>query len=193
MRYNLLKLLVILFFAIICIGCWNYPSTADLDADIKYLNNELDVVQNEIEKYSGGLIKTLIHVRKEILTNTKLMLEQKRSGIRRFIPIKYTIDGEKYVPPVNKVELINDLQIELEDLTNKAKELKNKSDRYSGGLIKAMIESQLATVNNSIAMLEQKKVCLKYDIPIFAFFDSTENVSKESEFVPTPGKDIDKF
>jgi len=193
MRTVLLKSVVVFSLILGCWSCGNIPSAEELDADIAALTKQLESAKTEADQYSGGLVKALIDVRKEILTNTKLMLEQKRTGIKRFIPLSYTINGEKYVPPPKKDELLNGIQEELEHLKGKAKDIQNESDKYIGGLIKALRETELATIKNSIVVLEQKILFLKHDIPLHAAIPAPQATQVELKFKPTPGNDIDKF
>lgn len=187
------KALLSLIFTLVLLSCGNIPSTKNLDNDIAELNKKIEETDNEAEKYADGLLKILIDVKKGVLTNTKVMLEQKRSGIKRFIPLTYKIDGKKYVPPSNKNELLDSIQEDLDSLKKKAKKLRNESAQYTGGLLKIMIETQLATTNNSITALEQKKLFLKHDIPLYAIIHTSESIKHEPEFKETPGADIDKF
>ena len=107
--------------------------------------------------------------------------------------MSYTINGEKYVPPTKKDELLNGIQEELERLKGKAKDIQNESDKYVGGLIKALRETELATIKNSIVILQQKTLFLKHDIPLHAAIPAPQATQVELEFKPTPGNDIDKF
>lgn len=186
-----------IIFGVLIIGCFscsgNIPSTEELDTDITELAKQIELAQKDAGKYESGLIKVLSDLRKEILNNTKVMLEQKKSGIKRFISLNYTIDGKKYKPPPNKAELLKEIEDELTEQDQKKKKMQNESDKYIGGLIKGMIEIQLATVKNTIAMLEQKHLALKHDMPLYAFSQPSGDAKEKEEFKPTPGKDIDKL
>lgn len=187
------KAILILFLLITFVGCGNVPSTVDLDNDITELIKGIKDTENEINNYSGGLLKLLLELRKEILTNTKLMLEQKRSGLKRFININYSIDGNKYIPPNNKNELLKDIQGEIIYIkTDIAKALK-ESNRYSGGLIKVLIEVRAATLENSLAFIKQRELLLKYDIPLYSIIPKSDTAGKGQKFKPTPGEDMEKF
>jgi len=193
MKTTLFKSRTILALLLLFFGCGKIPSTEELDKDISYATKEIEATAAESRKYSGGLIKVLVDVRKEILENTKAILEQKRTGIRRFIPVNYTVDGENYSVPENKQELLNKIESDLQDLDKKITDTQNEIAKFSGGLIKVMLLAQLATTQNTKAFLEQKLILLKYDIPLYTVMPSLEAGKDEPEFKPTPGKDIDKF
>lgn len=190
-----LKIFQPLFCGFLLLGCFScqVPSTEELDKEISKIEKEIISVNNESEKYSGGLIKALIDIRKETFKNTKTILEQKKLGIKRFIPVTYTIDGEKYSPPDNKMELINDIQMDIEKLERGAEKIQKKSNKYTGGLIKVMLQMELATVENNVAFLEQRKLLLKHDIPLYTVMPKLDNKKSDKEFKPTQGKDISKF
>lgn len=192
MKY-LAKIILILSLITFLGSCGNVPSTDDLDKHIAELSKEIKSAENDANMYSGGLLKILIEVRKEILTNTKLMLEQKRSGLKRFIHINYNIDGKKYSAPDNKNNLLKNIQNEMISIRNNILKAKKESNRYSGGVIKVLIDVKAATLENSLAFLKQRELLLKYDIPFYAAIPESGAGGKGSEFKPTPGKDVEKF
>jgi hypothetical protein len=187
------RIILSLFIIIFCYSCGDIPSTDELDKDIQILETQIQSAKENSEQYSGGLIKVLIDMRTEILRNTKAMLDQKKSGIKRFINMKYTIDGRGYDPPKNKDELLTSLQEDINSNQAKKEEVRKQSERYAGGLFKVMLESQMATIDASIATLEQRKLFLKYDIPLYAMMPDKGLTDKESEFKATPGEDMDKL
>ena len=120
------------------------------------------------------------------------MLEQKKSGLKRYIPVSYSIDGKKYSPPENKQELLQDLEKDIKDLKNDLIEAEKESEQYGGGLLGVLSLTKVATVKKPIAFLDQKRLLLKHDIPYYSVFPDTSEKS-EPGFKPTSGKDIDKF
>jgi len=80
-------------------GC-NPESTTDreLDQSIASLGQEIQLLDKEAARYSGGLLKLLILERKGILALTKSMLEQKRESLLRFVSLQYTVNGQKVSP-----------------------------------------------------------------------------------------------
>lgn len=189
------------FFIVYCIvltlffiqGCGKIPSTKELDDDIKILNTQLEKAVKESNQYAGGLIKTLIDLRIQILNNSKAMLEQKKRGLNRFVRIKYTVDGKIYKRSADYEKEIEGITKEIEEISAKIEEIQDESDRYTGGLIKAMLESNIATTKNTIAFLEQKKLSLKYEIPIYLAPSFTEREEIESTRKPMEGSDLDNL
>ncbi len=178
--------------AILLSGCSDIPSSENLDNDINLLDKEINEVKITSQKYSGGLILSLIKVRLETLQSTKAMLEQKSKGFNRYIPVSYSIDGEEYSPPSNKNILLKQLEQDMQKLKNDLAKVEKENSHYSGGLIKITLMMQATTVKNSIAFLEQKKLLLKYDIPYYSILPSATKNS-DPEFKKTPGRDIDKL
>lgn len=174
-------------------NCGQVPSTEELDKDIEGLNKQIKITDEDINKYSGGLLKTLLEIKKETLLNTKLMLEQKRGGIKRFIHINSTIDGKKYLPPDNKDDLLKKIQNEINLVQKDIAQARKESNKYSGGLIKGLIEVKAATLENSLAFITQRELLLKHDIPFYSIIPKSEAGGKDKKFKATPGEDIEKF
>lgn len=194
MALKISKYLSILFiFIYLLTGCTSdIPSTQEIEKDIGFLDKEIEEANVTIRDYSGGLLATLTNVRLETLKSTKAMLIQKKSGIKRFIQISYSVDGKNYSPPANKEKLLQDLDKDLKDLRNDLDKAEVESAQYGSGLLKILSLTKASTVKNSIAFLDQRRLLLKYDIPYYSILP---NMSKtvESDFEPTPGDDIDKF
>ncbi len=178
--------------AIFLSGCSNIPSSENIDSDINLLDKEINEAKITSQKYSGGLILSLIKVRLETLKSTKTMLEEKSKGLNRYIPISYSIDGKEYFPPSNKTALLQGLEQDMQKLKKDLAKAEKESSRYSGGLIKITLLMQATTIKNSIAFLEQKQLLLKYDIPYYSILPNTAK-NNEPEFKKTPGKDINKL
>jgi hypothetical protein len=187
------KMIIVSAIVFLLSGCLNAPSTEEFDSEIALLNKQIESAKEESNHYSGGLIKILIDIRKDILTNTKLMLEQKRSGIKKFIKITYNINGTKYEPPPNKGNLLKELQKEIQTTNDNIQKARKESSRYTGGFIKGLAEIKAATLEDSLAFLTQREMLLKYDIPFYAVLPKSGGNGKGQEFKKTPGKDIDKF
>lgn len=193
MDKRMTRVLIVAFIYFVCTACSQVPSTQDLDNDIGKLDAELKAISESSEKYTGGLIKTLIEVRGQILSTTRAMLDQKRSAFRRFIPIKYEIDGNAYNPPENKQELLESIRDSIAETQSEITDVQRENGKYSGGLIKSMILMRLAMLENTLAFLKQRELLLEHDIPYYANLPKNENDQKGRGFKPTPGKDVDKF
>ena len=76
--------------------------------------------------------------------------------------------------------------VEQEIATTRAKlqEAVAEADRYSGGLLQAMSLSTVATTRNSLAMLEQRRLALKYSLPQFVGFSGERAASSPGASQP---------
>lgn len=173
-------------------GCFNVPSTEDIDSDLNVINKEIEAASQKVQEYSGGLLAVLRNVRLETLKTTKSMLEQKKMGYRRFIPLSYSIDGKGYNPPGNKDVLLQELEGDLKNLQRDLSNAEKERAKYGGGLLEVLSLTQIATVENSMAFLDQKRLLLKHDIPYYDVFPAS-STNREPNFKPTPGEDVDKF
>lgn len=183
----IISLSVFLFFS-----CSKAPSTEEIDSDLKTVEIEIIDAQKTVEEYSGGLLAILANVRLQTLKTTKSMLKQKQNGFRRFIPLTYSIDGKEYTPPENKYILLKELNDDLKDLQQNLSKAEKESAKYGGGLLGVLSLTQVATVENSMAFLNQRRLLLKYDIPYYDIVPVPSG-NREPGFKPTPGEDIDKF
>lgn len=188
MRHLTITVLVALLLA----GCYEYPSTEEMDGDIAILNDGINDAKANTEKYTGGLLSLLASVQLEILKSTKSMLEQKKKGFQRYIPISYTVDGKGYSPPTNKDMLLEELTIDIDKAKEELSKAEIESSKYGGGLLGVLSLTQVATAKNSLAFLNQKRLLLKYDIPYYIIVPASPR-DREPDFKPTPGEDIDKL
>lgn len=185
-------LTILLLSACLIGGCSNVPLSEEIDGDLQAVGAEINDARQTVQEYSGGLLAILANVRLETLKTTKSMLEQKTYGFRRYIPISYSIDGKGYNPPENKNALLKDLDNDLNDLQKDLSMAEKESAKYGGSLLGVLSLTQVATVENSIAFLNQKRLLLKHDIPYYAIVPASPT-DKEPEFEPTQGEDINKF
>lgn len=144
-----------------------------LDKDIERTSHQIKEIEKENEEYVGGLIKVLVFLRLQILKNTKAMLEQRRHSSKYGVKVKYTYKGEVYKPELVDSSLLQSIELDIKKQKNESKKAEIEDAKYSGGLIKAMIGSQIATIQNTLAMLEQKELSVKYGIPLFAFSEES--------------------
>lgn len=183
---------IILLSVFLLYGCSNVPSTEEIDGDLKTVETEIKDAQETVQEYSGGLLAILANVRLQTLKTTRSMLEQKKSGFRRYIPLSYSIDGKGYTPPEDKDALLQELNDDLKGLQQDLSKAKEESSKYGGGLLGVLSLTQVATVENSIAFLNQRRLLLKHDIPYYDIVPAP-STNGEPDFKPTPGEDINKF
>ena len=191
MRIKLVTLIVLFLVFILLQGCGNIVSTEKLNEDLKTVNVAIEKTKNESAQYIGGLIKTLIDLRLETLKNTEAMLEQKKKGLNRFITIKYTIEGEPYKRPEDFIKQMEQIQLDIAELKQNISETQAKSDQYYGGLIKNMIDLQIEQLKNTLVLLEQKRLSLKHDMPIY--FSSSTSSEEQPARKAMEGSDLDNL
>lgn len=185
-------LTIMVLAALLLTGCYEYPSTEEIDGDIAILEKEINGAKANAEKYAGGLLSILANVQLETLKSTMSMLEQKKKGFQRYIPISYTVDGKEYSPPANKDELLEGLTIDIDNAKAELTKAELESSKYGGGLLGVLSLTQVAIAQNSLAFLNQRRLLLKYDIPYYNIVP-TSSRDREPDFKPTPGEDVDKF
>ena len=116
------------------------------------------------------------------------------TAIKRKMGTSYTvkIDGKEYTSPENKDVLLQELSDDLNDLQMDLANAEEESVKYSGGLLGVLSLTQVETVKNSIAFLNQRRLLLKHDIPYYDIVPAP-STNGEPDFMPTPGEDINKF
>jgi hypothetical protein len=149
---------------------WRGP-TAEQQAEIAALRKEVErttqslrEAKQEDDKYSGGLIKSQIQLRMEIMRNTIALLEHRIRALEtgaRFVQMEVaTINTDATV--------LQAMEKDIASSKDKIAETASQSARYSGGLIKAQLDSTRATQEQTLAMLEQRYVMAKYGITYVA-------------------------
>ncbi len=187
------RLIILIFFAFTLLAnCSRVPSSEELEKDIALLDKRIEETTKAAQEYTGGIISVLSNVRLETLKTTKAMLEQKITGIKRYIPISYTVSGKEYTPPENKQEIMLELERDIKELKEDLSEAEVESEDYNSGLLGELSLSKVFSIKNSITFLEQKYFLLKHDIPFYLVMPDAQK-SEETDFIQTPGEDIDKF
>jgi hypothetical protein len=69
------------------------PDTASLNSDLVLVKAQIEDAHLQDEKFSGGVIKALIQLRRNTLQQTEALLEQKKTALLRRVWTYYTIDG----------------------------------------------------------------------------------------------------
>ena len=151
-------LLCILVLTLSFVSCTKVPPYEELEKDIKYTEENIESTKETLASYSGGLISILTNIRLEILLSTKAMLEQKKTGFKRFIPISYSVDGKKYVPPENKSDLLLKIEKDIEEQQYELEKAQAKWN-YDFELMKIGLEGKL---ERSEARLEAQQQELDY-------------------------------
>lgn len=136
------------------------PSTSALDEDVTTVRQSLAAAKTENEKYSGGLIKTFIEVRIEILRSTEAMLLAKRVSLLRRINLNYEVDGK----PGQQAKL-EDIDADIAGAKKRIEAAEQKAAQYSGGLIQVFALTSVETERITLAQLYSAYFSAKYDLP----------------------------
>ena len=143
------------------------PSPEQLQR-IKELRSEAAIVQVEISKaqersdqYKGGLLKTLIDTRIEILKTNEALLEQFALALESGAKIDQSVKAHQ--PDQDRA---NEISAEIQKQKLKLAEAKGKADAYSGGLLKVLSLSTVVTIEQSIAILEQQHLSARFGLQV---------------------------
>lgn len=132
----------------------NTPAAAQVKADLAAIQAEITESEKEDAKYTGGLTKALTGSTIAILHQTEAILEQKlvslKAGVR---PVIVSAATNRTLAEVEEQIATNQSKIQRQEV---------EASRYSGGLVYAMSLATLETLRQTQAMLEQRRVSLKY-------------------------------
>ena len=132
---------------------------AALKVDLGRVNKDTEQAIQDDARFSGGLIKSLIAVRLELLKANAALIEQRihalEGGARQSVVVNVSKPDQARAD-----ELLGEIKAQQERVA----EARREADRYSGGLVKALAESTVATSRNSLAMLEQQYFVAKYGL-----------------------------
>jgi len=163
----LFQLVMISFICLVLVGCAEKippEKMKMLKEDISAVQTQIKNAETEEAKYEGGLILALIKLRLETLRQTFAMLQRGEKSWLFGISLKFNVDGKTYVPPTDTDQQIKAIEEELKALDGKI--LKQQAEAlYSGGLIQAMSLATLSTMRFSYAMLDHRRLALKYRVP----------------------------
>lgn len=131
----------------------------DLKQDLGRTRQEIEQATRDDAAYSGGLIKSLIAVRLEVLKTNEALVEQRIHALEAGARVTVVVNITK-PDPLRAAEL----EKEVESQRAKVADARAEADRYSGGLVQAMAEAAVATSRSTLAMLEQQYVIAKYGL-----------------------------
>ncbi|CUA82374.1 hypothetical protein [Pseudidiomarina woesei] len=132
---------------------------AQLKTELTSTNKDIEDAKVENNKYGGGLIKTLIALKLEILQTNKALIEQRIYAIESGAPI--TISVAAYQPDLARAE---ELEQEITNLQQEITLARNDAARYSGGLVLALKMSGIATQEQTLATLKLHLLSAKYGL-----------------------------
>lgn len=159
---------------------------ATLVRDIKALDVEIVSAQAESAKYASGLVKVLIDSRVATMQQTRAMLDQRDKASAFGIGVRYTVNGQTFAAPADAAAQLSAVEREISAANDKIQAQRGEVAKYSGGLVLAMALSTLATMEQSVAMLDQRRMALKYALPQYVGFQ-TQSQQTPAPATPTPG------
>jgi hypothetical protein len=113
------------------------------------------------------------------------MLEQKLLASKNGIPVKYTVAGKVLSPPASAAQMLQDVEQEVATNAEKIRGQEAEAARYNGGLTQAMSLATLETMRQTQAMLDQRRVSLKYGLPQYIGFNAGSVSSSPAASAPT--------
>lgn len=159
-------LLAVVIGAFIVVGCGQKELSPLEIEQVNNLKSELAATEQSLssakldqEKYAGGLIKSLIQTRTEVLETNKALLQQRINAIESGAKIDIVIEGVQENP-----ELAKQLEDEIINIEKEIEEGRKDAANYTGGLVLSMKLASIATQEQTLAMLQQKYLSAKYGI-----------------------------
>lgn len=163
MKKSILACLISVF---ILTGCGPKELSPEEKQKVEQLKVELSQTESEIssanaanQNYSGGLIKTLISARVEILKTNQALIKQRIDAIESGAKITMDVPGAK--PDEATAESV---KTEIDALNGQIAQAKAEANQYSGGLVLAMKLAAIATQEQTMAMLQQRYLSAKYGL-----------------------------
>lgn len=159
---------------------------ASLRNEIKNVQSQIAAAEAEATRYTGGLVKALIESRVQTLKQTRAMLEQRDRAWTFGLRLRYTIDGQPFSIPSGAKDQLPDIERELRDLATQIRSQEQEVARYSGGLVHAIGLSTLATMKQTEAMLNQRRLAIRFDLPQYLAFQKSAPTGTEASTPPAP-------
>ncbi|MHB9102659.1 MAG: hypothetical protein ACYC2E_14215 [Sulfuricella sp.] len=129
--------------------------------DIEAVKKTIALAEIEDQKYTGGLIKAQIQSRIETVKMTLALLEQKLKALETGAKMTIVIPATKADPA-----LAASLEGEITAQKLKIEQARIEADKYTGGLIKATRENTIATMESTLALIENRALTAKYGLGI---------------------------
>ncbi len=131
----------------------------DLKTELSQVKGDIDNAKSEDQKYTSGLIKSLIKAKLEVLETNKALLQQRVNAIESGAKIDTVVSAVK--PDLNNAA---SLLKEIESLKSEISSAKQDASQYSGGLVLSMKLVAIATQEQTLALLQQKYLSAKYGL-----------------------------
>jgi len=133
---------------------------ASIKAEILTIEKQVADSQAESDKLSGGLIKARIGARIAQMKYTVALLQTRQKALEvgaRLVPV------DVVASPVDEAAAER-LEREIKEVAGRIAETDAKAGQYSGGLIRAQLLSTSATMAETMALLEQRRMIAKYGL-----------------------------
>lgn len=160
-------------------------AVASLKTEIKNARSQIAAAESESARYSGGLVKALVESRVQTLKQTLVMLEQRDKAWTFGLRLSYTVDGKAFALPPGVKDQLPQVEDELRQLSTKIDAQTREASRYSGGLIHALSLSTLETMKQTEAMLNQRRLAIRYELPQYLAFQGAPAAPTESPNAPS--------
>ena len=131
----------------------------NLKSELLQVENDISESKSEQNLYSGGLIKSLITAKTEVLEVNKALLQQRINALESGAKVNIVIEQTQ----ANQ-DLANKLEAEINQIKKEIEREKNEAKKYSGGLILSMKLATIATQEQTLATLQQKYLSAKYGL-----------------------------
>lgn len=147
-------------------GCGPKELSPEEKQKVEQLKVELSQTESEIssanaanQNYSGGLIKTLISARVEILKTNQALIKQRINAIESGAKITMDVPGAKSDEAASE-----SIKSEIDALNDQISQAKAEANQYSGGLVLAIKLAAIATQEQTMAMLQQRYLSARYGL-----------------------------
>jgi hypothetical protein len=159
-------------------------AAASLKQEITAVRSEIADAEAESSKYSGGLVKALVESRSQTLKQTLAMLEQRDRAWTFGLHLRYTMDGKPFVLPSGAKEQLPEVERELQNVRARVEAQRQEVGKYSGGLVYALALSTLETMKQTEAMVDQRRLAIKYELPQYLAFQQPASVPSTASVAP---------
>ncbi len=134
-------------------------SVAELKQELPGVQQDIQDAERENAAYSGGLIKSLIAFRLEVLKTNKALIEQRINALEGGARITVVLRASN-PDPAKAAEIAKEIETQKANLV----EAQTEADRYRGGVVKAVADMSVATIRSTLAILDQQYLISKYGI-----------------------------
>lgn len=143
------------------------------------LRQEITTVAGEMAQISSGLILTIMQAREETLKLSQDVVNQRIQAIETGAEVTVVTPTSKPDP-----DRATQLQAEIAQTKQKLDSAKANAAQYSGGLLAALSMTTVATIEQTLAQLEQQYLSAKYGLPFLV----TASVEPASKAVAAPAQ-----